>query len=158
MGAADEWEVTWISTQFDLPWPARPDQIAWDEIEWTVRERDPAFNRRSIEWHKRTLRRWHRPVGGFLPLLTEYNWPDRDGRWQRLYADVNDGCHRLLAVRELGLRWFWVSAGNFRILPPIQRPTDRFWLRRGVDRAVHPQFDIERRVWLSWPHAPDTSA
>lgn len=154
MAANREWELTWISIQFDLPWLASPGQIAWDEIQWTVRERDPSFNRRSIEWHKRHLSQWHRPLGGSLPLLNEYNWRDNEGHWQRLYADVTDGCHRLLAVRELELGRFWVSAGNFKFLPPSQRPLDRFWLPRRADRSVHDSFDPVGKVWNDWPHAP----
>jgi hypothetical protein len=152
----DSWEITWISTRFDLPWLAVPDQIAWAEIEWTIRERDPAFNRRSTTWHRRTLARWHRPVGGFLPLLSEYNWIGADGRWRRMYADVTDGCHRLLAVRELGLPRFWVSAGNFKFNPPGRRPLDRVWIPRRRERAAYPWFDPPARLWTNWPHAPRT--
>jgi hypothetical protein len=151
---APEWEVTWVSAHFDLPWLARSEEIAWAEIEWTIRETDPTFNRRSIRWHRRTLARWHRPLGGSLPLLNEYNWKGDDGRWRRMYADVTDGCHRLLALRELGLPRFWVSAGNFKFLPPERRPFDRVWIPRRNERANYPWFDPTARLWMNWPHAP----
>ncbi|HYN50802.1 MAG TPA: hypothetical protein VES62_07735 [Thermoleophilaceae bacterium] len=151
---SDEWEVTWVRTGFDLPWLARLEQIAWAEIEWTVRERDDDFNLRSIQRHRNTLQRWHRPIGGFLPLLNEYNWRDQHGNWRRLYADVTDGCHRLLAVRELGMARTWVSAGNFKFQPPDRRPLDRFWIPRRPDRETYGTFDSVARSWSDWPGAP----
>jgi hypothetical protein len=86
----------------------------------------------------------------------EYNWFDRRGRWQRRYAGIGNGRHRILLAESHGYSALPVHVLAFAFWPFHARPADRADM--DTDECfVHPDFLPASAGWVGImdPHSEE---